>query len=95
MAIDYTKLMNPQWARWFDQIAETQGMDPSQPYNINLGGQFGKQVGEQKASLRGLQELTARQPQPTRGSLDTFDTDDLLTASRANRARSRDLFKVR
>ena len=40
--IDRTKLMNPQWARWFDQTATAQGLDASQPYNINLAGEFGR-----------------------------------------------------
>ena len=33
---DMTKLMNPQWAKWFDTVALAQGQDPSQPYNLNL-----------------------------------------------------------
>lgn len=39
---DITKLMNPQWARFFDRIAQAQGQDASQPYNINLAGEVGR-----------------------------------------------------
>ena len=35
---DMTKLYNPQWARWFDRVALSQGQDPSQPYNLNMRG---------------------------------------------------------
>ena len=40
--VDMTKLMNPQWARWFDQTAQAQGLDASQPYDLNLAGEFGR-----------------------------------------------------
>ena len=40
--IDRTAIMNPQWARWLDQTAEAQGLDASQPYDLNLAGEFGR-----------------------------------------------------
>ena len=78
---DLTAMMNPQWARFFDRIAQTQGQDPKQPYDINIRGQ--------------RPSLSAMMPQPKPTPFDDFATDDLIEQSAANRQQSQALRPTR
>ena len=40
--VDTTALMNPQWAKFLGQTAQAQGLDASQPYNLDFAGDFGR-----------------------------------------------------
>ena len=100
MAIDYTMLMNPQWAKWLDIIKAN-----SPDGQIRLGGQFG-----QRPSIQGLgrqvkpgedpyavETPSIKTPTSYTPTLkpspatpyDNLPTNELIAQSRANRRRRR------
>lgn len=63
--IDYTKLMNPSWAKWFDTVADVQAQaqNPVDAYNTNQQDRQQVMPNQQNLPAQREQEFARRQQQ--------------------------------